>query len=190
MKYNRSEILCLFHGLFCIFRSICLCLDISLHLFSADLLSSSCDLGLFLLHPHSLLLMIKTHCNTEANGWNSFVIIVEVQHLTCYIKNKHLLWHWISPSRLLFHCIYTPGTESGMVSVPKHHANRHASYMLVIYFKFGVKIHFFEACAAVLAQNIFSWGAPQMYLFSKREGKKMKWRHLLAIGKLYIHCRI
>lgn len=74
------------HGLFCIFRSICLCLDISLHLFSADLLSSSCDLGLFLLHPHSLLLMIKTHCNTEANGWNSFVIIVEVQHVTCYMK--------------------------------------------------------------------------------------------------------
>lgn len=62
-------------------------------------LSSSCELGLFLLHSHSLLLMIKTHRNKEANGWSSFVIIVEVKHVTCYMKIN--IW---SRAGFLFSC--------------------------------------------------------------------------------------
>lgn len=90
------------HGLFCIFFFVpYVCALISVYTCSSETccLSSSCELGLFLLHSHSLLLMIKTHRNKEANGWSSFVIIVEVKHVTCYMKIN--IW---SRTGFLFSC--------------------------------------------------------------------------------------
>lgn len=89
MKHNTSERLRLFPTWIVLYFFVpYVCALISVNTCSSETccLSSSCELGLFLLHSHSLLLMIKTHRNKEANGWSSFVIIVEVKHVTCYMK--------------------------------------------------------------------------------------------------------